>query len=151
MSRSRLDTKCPISLQDWRGRLCKLRHILAVYSPLVSSLHACPSKRLLSHPRCNHLLNYRLSNGQSSWCFIIPLIYANPDSFNDITSGTNPGCGTNGFKSGSGVGSGYWVRCRQRPAVWPNKSLMILVDVLHRLSCRVLSSVSHAVLVASTS
>ncbi|KAF8912455.1 peptidase S8/S53 domain-containing protein [Mucidula mucida] len=49
------------------------------------------------------LLNdYRLSNGQSSLGFINPLIYANPDGFNDITSGTNPGCDTDGFEAGEG-------------------------------------------------
>ncbi|KAF9013555.1 subtilisin-like protein [Hymenopellis radicata] len=49
------------------------------------------------------LLNdYRLSNNQSSLGFINPLIYANPDGFNDITSGTNPGCGTDGFTAGAG-------------------------------------------------
>jgi len=29
--------------------------------------------------------------------FLNPLLYANPSALNDITSGDNPGCGTNGF------------------------------------------------------
>ncbi len=29
--------------------------------------------------------------------FINPVLYANPQVLNDITSGTNPGCGTDGF------------------------------------------------------
>ncbi|KAK7033671.1 hypothetical protein VNI00_012671 [Paramarasmius palmivorus] len=46
------------------------------------------------------LLNdFRLANGKSSLGFLNPLIYANPGAFNDITSGSNPGCGTNGFSS----------------------------------------------------
>ena len=44
------------------------------------------------------LLNdFRLSKGRSSLGFINPLIYSTAVSgFNDITSGSNPGCGTNG-------------------------------------------------------
>jgi tripeptidyl-peptidase-1 len=50
------------------------------------------------------LLNdYRLSIGKSSLGFLNPLIYGNlPTGFNDITSGQNPGCGTNGFKALAG-------------------------------------------------
>ncbi|KAF8917410.1 subtilisin-like protein [Mucidula mucida] len=49
------------------------------------------------------LLNdFRLANGQSSLGFLNPLIYANPQGFNDITSGRNPGCGTNGFSALAG-------------------------------------------------
>ncbi|KAK0203079.1 peptidase S8/S53 domain-containing protein [Desarmillaria ectypa] len=49
------------------------------------------------------LLNdYRLSKGQPSLGFINPLIYANSGGFNDITSGSNPGCGTNGFTAVTG-------------------------------------------------
>lgn len=49
------------------------------------------------------LLNdYRLSKNLTSLGFINPLIYANPDGFNDITNGTNPGCGTEGFASKEG-------------------------------------------------
>lgn len=29
--------------------------------------------------------------------FVNPVLYANPQVFNDITRGSNPGCGTNGF------------------------------------------------------
>ncbi|KAF9039632.1 subtilisin-like protein [Hymenopellis radicata] len=44
------------------------------------------------------LLNdYRLSNGLSSLGFLNPLIYASPEGFVDITSGSNPGCDTDGF------------------------------------------------------
>ncbi|KAI0741645.1 peptidase S8/S53 domain-containing protein [Daedaleopsis nitida] len=51
------------------------------------------------------LLNdFRLSRGKSSLGFLNPLIYASGVSagFNDITSGSNPGCGTNGFTAGAG-------------------------------------------------
>ncbi|KAF8903506.1 peptidase S8/S53 domain-containing protein [Gymnopilus junonius] len=51
------------------------------------------------------LLNdYRLSQGRPSLGFINPLIYsaATSSGFNDITSGSNPGCGTNGFAAGKG-------------------------------------------------
>lgn len=49
------------------------------------------------------LLNdFRLANNKSSLGFINPLIYSNPSAFNDIKSGSNPGCGTTGFTAGSG-------------------------------------------------
>ncbi|KAG6841456.1 hypothetical protein C0991_010881 [Blastosporella zonata] len=43
------------------------------------------------------LLNdVRLAAGKPSLGFVNPLIYSNPSSFNDIVSGSNPGCSTNG-------------------------------------------------------
>lgn len=44
----------------------------------------------------------RLEAGKSSIGFINPVAYANPDVFNDITEGTNQGCGTEGFSSAPG-------------------------------------------------
>jgi hypothetical protein len=35
--------------------------------------------------------------------FINPVLYANPAALNDITSGGNAGCGTNGFTAVPGV------------------------------------------------
>ena len=46
--------------------------------------------------------NERDAAGQSSVGFVQPVLYANPDAFNDITSGSNPGCGTNGFPASPG-------------------------------------------------
>jgi tripeptidyl-peptidase-1 len=34
--------------------------------------------------------------------FLNPVLYANPDALNDITSGNNPGCGTQGFSAVKG-------------------------------------------------
>lgn len=50
------------------------------------------------------LLNdFRLSQGKSSLGFLNPIIYSTGVAgFNDITSGSNPGCGTNGFTAGTG-------------------------------------------------
>lgn len=50
------------------------------------------------------LLNdVRLTRGQSSLGFINPLIYSTAlKGFTDITSGSNPGCGTPGFTAGIG-------------------------------------------------
>ncbi|KIJ54289.1 hypothetical protein M422DRAFT_201377 [Sphaerobolus stellatus SS14] len=49
------------------------------------------------------LLNdFRLSRNKTSLGFLNPLIYAAPTAFNDITSGSNPGCGTNGFTARTG-------------------------------------------------
>ncbi|KAI0308406.1 peptidase S8/S53 domain-containing protein, partial [Amylostereum chailletii] len=50
------------------------------------------------------LLNdFRLSQGKSSLGFLNPLLYSSAFAgFNDITSGTNPGCNTNGFTAVAG-------------------------------------------------
>ncbi|EJD45533.1 family S53 protease [Auricularia subglabra TFB-10046 SS5] len=49
------------------------------------------------------LINDRLaSQGISSLGFLNPLLYANTQAFTDITAGSNPGCGTNGFPALAG-------------------------------------------------
>ncbi|KAG6907889.1 hypothetical protein DXG01_006996 [Tephrocybe rancida] len=49
------------------------------------------------------LLNdVRLAAGKPSLGFVNPLIYSSPKSFNDIVSGSNPGCSTNGFTARAG-------------------------------------------------
>jgi len=49
------------------------------------------------------LLNdQRIAAGKSPLGFLNPLLYANPGALNDIASGSNPGCGTNGFPALSG-------------------------------------------------
>ncbi|KAK4903467.1 hypothetical protein LTR27_000398 [Elasticomyces elasticus] len=44
----------------------------------------------------------RLSQGKGPIGFLNPIIYAHPEVFNDITVGSNPGCGTNGFPASPG-------------------------------------------------
>ncbi|KAH8816993.1 putative protease S8 tripeptidyl peptidase I [Xylogone sp. PMI_703] len=44
----------------------------------------------------------RLAAGKSTVGFLNPTLYQNPDAFNDITTGNNPGCGTNGFDAVKG-------------------------------------------------
>jgi len=49
------------------------------------------------------LLNdVRMKAGKSSLGFLNPLFYQNPSAFFDCTSGTNPGCNTNGFTATKG-------------------------------------------------
>jgi len=49
------------------------------------------------------LLNdLRLAAGKKQLGFLNPFIYQNPQIFNDITEGSNPGCGTNGFQAAAG-------------------------------------------------
>ncbi|KAI5287896.1 hypothetical protein KEM54_005635 [Ascosphaera aggregata] len=43
-----------------------------------------------------------LGRGKPTVGFINPTIYANADAFNDVTVGTNPGCGTQGFSAAKG-------------------------------------------------
>lgn len=40
--------------------------------------------------------------GKSPLGFLNPFLYSNPGAFNDITTGSNPGCGTNGFPASTG-------------------------------------------------
>ncbi len=44
----------------------------------------------------------RLDAGKSSIGFVNPVLYANPKSLNDVISGSNPGCGTQGFSAQAG-------------------------------------------------
>jgi tripeptidyl-peptidase-1 len=44
----------------------------------------------------------RLSMGKRPIGFINPALYQNPEILNDITNGTNPGCGTKGFEAVEG-------------------------------------------------
>ncbi|EKM48003.1 uncharacterized protein PHACADRAFT_51421, partial [Phanerochaete carnosa HHB-10118-sp] len=38
-----------------------------------------------------------IAANKSALGFLNPFLYATPDAFNDITTGSNPGCNTNGF------------------------------------------------------
>lgn len=44
----------------------------------------------------------RIAAGKGPLGFLNPTLYANPDAFNDITIGSNPGCGTGGFNATPG-------------------------------------------------
>lgn len=49
------------------------------------------------------LINEQLAEaGKNPVGFVNPVLYDNPDAFNDITSGSNPGCGTAGFSAAPG-------------------------------------------------
>lgn len=49
------------------------------------------------------LINDKLiAAGKSTLGFLNPLLYSNPSALNDITSGDNPGCSTNGFNATGG-------------------------------------------------
>jgi tripeptidyl-peptidase-1 len=50
----------------------------------------------------NLINEQRLAAGKSTVGFLNPLLYAHPEAFNDITVGSNPGCGTNGFAATEG-------------------------------------------------
>lgn len=44
----------------------------------------------------------RIASGKGPIGFLNPTLYAHPDAFNDITIGSNPGCGTGGFNATPG-------------------------------------------------
>jgi tripeptidyl-peptidase I len=50
----------------------------------------------------NRIIDLRLDFGKGPLGFINPALYANPWVLNDITNGSNPGCGTDGFKTAPG-------------------------------------------------
>lgn len=50
----------------------------------------------------NLLNELRLQAGKGPLGFLNPMLYANPDAFNDITIGSNPGCYTDGFAAQPG-------------------------------------------------
>ena len=47
----------------------------------------------------NRINEERLAVGKNPVGFVNPTLYANPWALNDITNGTNPGCGTVGFSA----------------------------------------------------
>jgi tripeptidyl-peptidase I len=50
----------------------------------------------------NRINELRLNSGKSTVGFINPALYSHPEMLNDITNGTNPGCGTAGFSAARG-------------------------------------------------
>jgi len=66
------------------------------------------------------LLNdYLISKGKSPLGFLNPLIYSTGAiGFNDITSGSNPGCGTSGFSAAKG-----WDPVSQKNTIRPIANL----------------------------
>lgn len=50
----------------------------------------------------NRIVEERIKVGKGRLGFINPTLYANPGVLNDITNGTNPGCGTLGFNATKG-------------------------------------------------
>ncbi|KAI0738977.1 hypothetical protein C8Q80DRAFT_221384 [Daedaleopsis nitida] len=97
------------------------------------------------------LLNDRLlSVGKSPLGFLNPLLYSlGSDAFNDITTGSNPGCGTDGFQADVGWDP-VWERPTSigcsRPSVarWSLSPVSILrtlpVGHLHGRACTFLHS-----------
>lgn len=50
----------------------------------------------------NMLNEERLAAGKGPIGFLNPIIYKHPEMFNDVTIGSNPGCGTEGFPASPG-------------------------------------------------
>ncbi|KAL6720032.1 Tripeptidyl-peptidase sed1 [Lecanora helva] len=50
----------------------------------------------------NRINEERIAAGKKTVGFVNPTLYANPGVLHDITTGSNPGCGTNGFKVAKG-------------------------------------------------
>jgi tripeptidyl-peptidase I len=50
----------------------------------------------------NRINELRLNAGKNTVGFINPALYFHPEKLNDITNGTNPGCGTAGFSAAPG-------------------------------------------------
>ncbi|KAI0975145.1 protease s8 tripeptidyl peptidase [Xylaria arbuscula] len=50
----------------------------------------------------NRIIEERIKVGKGALGFVNPILYENPHVLNDITNGTNPGCGTTGFNAVKG-------------------------------------------------
>lgn len=50
----------------------------------------------------NRIVEERLRAGKGPLGFINPVLYQHPEVLHDITNGSNPGCGTNGFDAVEG-------------------------------------------------
>lgn len=50
----------------------------------------------------NRIIEKRIAAGKGPVGFLNPVLYRNADALNDITNGTNPGCGTDGFSTAPG-------------------------------------------------
>lgn len=51
----------------------------------------------------NRIIDERIAAGKPGPLgFLNPILYQNADAFNDITEGTNSGCGTKGFSTAPG-------------------------------------------------
>jgi len=50
----------------------------------------------------NRIVEERLARGKGPVGFINPVLYEHPWVLNDITNGSNPGCGSNGFSAVKG-------------------------------------------------
>ena len=50
----------------------------------------------------NRINEERIAVGKSTVGFVNPILYKNPGALHDITTGSNPGCGTNGFPVAKG-------------------------------------------------
>ncbi|PYH90287.1 aorsin [Aspergillus ellipticus CBS 707.79] len=50
----------------------------------------------------NRIVEQRIAAGKGPLGFLNPVLYRNPHALNDITNGSNPGCGTEGFYTAPG-------------------------------------------------
>ncbi|KAF7979708.1 hypothetical protein HWV62_41050 [Athelia sp. TMB] len=77
------------NVEIWNGGVAETVAGTSCASPISASIVA--------------LLNDELvAAGKSPLGFLNPLLYANPSALNDITTGSNPGCNTNGFSAAAG-------------------------------------------------
>ena len=70
---------------------------------IINSMGVLQSAKLLKMGKFFKVFKMlRIAKGKSSLGYLNQLIYANPSAFNDITSGSNPGCDTKGFPATEG-------------------------------------------------
>ena len=70
---------------------------------LCSCKLASNSKHSDSKVQIGLLNDLRVSSGKSTLGFLNPWIYSHMSSFNDVTTGSNPGCSTEGFPAAKGL------------------------------------------------
>ncbi|KAF9025365.1 subtilisin-like protein [Hymenopellis radicata] len=77
-------------------------HFLIVLNETLASIGGTSASSPTAAAVISLLNDYLLSTNRAPLGFLNPLIYKNAWAFNDITNGTNPGCGTDGFSATAG-------------------------------------------------
>ena len=73
-----------------------------IFASIVSSVRDFVSHVEVLTLKINRINNERMNRGKSPVGFLNPTLYAHPEVLNDITNGTNIGCGVNGFPAVTG-------------------------------------------------
>ncbi|KIN05315.1 hypothetical protein OIDMADRAFT_51125 [Oidiodendron maius Zn] len=78
------------------------QNIIAVVNGRRSHIDGTSASAPIFASIINRIIDERIAHSKGPVGFINPALYLNPGILNDITEGSNPGCGTNGFSAAPG-------------------------------------------------